>query len=179
MPKGRKEITSSTYVISDALHGIQVTRYGEVIADRRTAMTHLEQQLAILRAAERRLDSALFDIRRLVQADLFDSELDAAREIANHKFLRAAGAVAGVVLEKHLGDICNAHGVKITKKDPGIGHLNDRLKDESVIDVPLWRQIQYLGDLRNLCGHDKKTEPTEQQISDLIAGVDRITKTIF
>jgi hypothetical protein len=179
IPKGRKEATYATYVISDALRGTQVSRHGEIVADRRTAMAHLEQQLAILRAAERRLDSALFDIRRLVQADLFDSELDAAREVAKHKFLRAAGVIAGVVLEKHLGEVCVAHGVIVTKKDPGISHLNDRLKDEGIIDVPQWRQIQYLGDLRNLSGHDKKTEPTEQQIADLIAGVDRITKTVL
>ena len=44
----------------------------------------------------------MFDIRQLVQADLFDSELDAADELGKKKFTRAAGALAGVVLERHL-----------------------------------------------------------------------------
>ena len=40
-----------------------------------------DQQLAILGAVRARFESSLFDIRQLVQADLFDSELDAAGEL--------------------------------------------------------------------------------------------------
>lgn len=32
------------------------------------------------------------------------------------------------------------------------------------MDVPTWRSIQYLGDLRNLCDHDKQKEPTPDQL---------------
>jgi hypothetical protein len=39
--------------------------------------------------------------------------------------------------------------------------------------------LQFLGDIRNLCDHDKKTEPTAEQVNELIAGVAKITKTIF
>jgi hypothetical protein len=42
------------------------------------------------------------DIKVMVQAGLFDSDLDAAGELAKNKFTRAAGASAGVVLERHL-----------------------------------------------------------------------------
>jgi hypothetical protein len=51
----------------------------------------------------------------LAQADLFDSELDAAKELAKHKFTRASGAMAGVILERHLQQICQNHNIKITK----------------------------------------------------------------
>jgi hypothetical protein len=54
-----------------------------------------QQQLAILKAVKARFESSLFDIRQLVQSDLFDSELDAAKELAKHGFARAAGALAG------------------------------------------------------------------------------------
>jgi hypothetical protein len=71
---------------------------------------------ATRRAAERRFESSLFEIRQLVQADLFDSVLGYARELLKHKFLRAAGAIAGVVLEKHLRQVCFDHSIMITKK---------------------------------------------------------------
>ena len=112
-------------------------------------------------------------------ADLFDSELEAASELAKNKFFRAAGAVAGVVLEKHLLQVCDNHAIAPTKKASTIGDLNDRLKSANVVDVPLWRFIQHLGDIRNLCDHSKAAEPTAAQVSDLLAGVAKITKTLF
>jgi hypothetical protein len=137
-----------------------------------------KQQLAILKAANTRFESSLFEIRQLVQADLFDSEIDAARELLKNKFIRAAGAVAGVVLEKHLRQICDDHKVKVTKKNSEISHLNDLLKANSVIDVPQWRFISLLGDIRNLCDHDKQKDPTPEQVADLIAGADKAIRTI-
>jgi hypothetical protein len=143
------------------------------------AIPHFRQQLAILASVKARFESSLFDIRQLVQADLFDSELDAAKELAKNKFTRAAGALAGVVLERHLAQACNNHGIKVTKKHPALGDLNNALKDAEVIDVPQWRSIQYLADIRNLCDHNKAKEPTAEQIDDLVAGVMKVTKTVF
>ena len=126
-----------------------------------------------------RFESSLFDIRQLVQADLFDSELDAAKELAKHKFTRAAGALAGVVLERHLAQVCQNHGIKIVKKEPGIADLNNALKEANVIDLPQWRFVQHLADIRNLCDHNKKSEPTVEQVDDLVAGVTKVTKIMF
>lgn len=56
---------------------------------------------------------------------------------------------------------------------------NQKLKDEAIIDVPTWRHICLLGDIRNLCDHDKKQEPTAEQVNDLIVGTDKIIKTVF
>ena len=122
---------------------------------------------------------SLFDIRQLVQADLFDSELDAAKELARNNFTRASGALAGVVLERHLKQVCDNHGIKVTKKTPAVSDLNNALKDGDVIDVPQWRFIQHLADIRNLCDHSKETDPTAAQVDDLVAGVMKITKTLY
>jgi hypothetical protein len=143
------------------------------------AIPHFRQQLAIVRSVEKRFESSLFDIRQLVQADLLDSELDSARELVKNGYARAAGAVAGVVLEHHLAQVCDNHGVAPKKKNPTISDFNDNLKTAAVIDTPDWRFIQHLADLRNLCDHKKKADPTAQQVDDLIAGVAKITKTLY
>lgn len=132
-----------------------------------------------MKAANRRFESSLFEIRQLVQADLFDGEIGAARELQKNKFLRAAGAIAGVVLEKHLRQVCDDHNIKVLKKNPSIGDLNELLKAESVIDVPQWRFTSMLADIRNICDHNKQKEPTEQQVTDLIDGTDKVLKTVF
>lgn len=178
-PKGRKNIGFENYRIEDALQGLRITYLGEVRADEKSALSHLEQQVAIVTSIKRRFESSLFEIKQLVQADLFDSELDAARELLKHKFVRAAGAVAGVVLEKHLSQVCSNHRVKVTKKHPAVSDLNEALKTSGVIDVPQWRFNQHLGDIRNLCDHHKASEPSIEQVKDLIEGVAKVSKTLY
>jgi len=111
-------------------------------------------------------------------AELQDRELKVASQLVEVS-LRAAGAVAGVVLEGHLQRVAVNHGVSISKKNPTISELNDPLKAEGVYDNPKWRKIQYLADIRNYCDHKKEREPTEGEVKDLIAGTDAIIKTIF
>ena len=177
-PKGRKDITFESYRIEDSLQGVTDVFEGIVTLGPEAAIPHFRQQLAILNAVRARFESSLFDIRQLVMADLFDSELDAAEELAKKKFLRGAGAMAGVVLEKHLHQVCSNHSVKISKKAPTISYLNDLLKEADVVDVQKWRFIQHLGDIRNQCDHDKE-EPTAEAVNDLIAGVAKTIKTLF
>lgn len=182
-PKSRKDITFENYKIEDYLQGLRVTRtqgaFESTVVKPEAAIPQFRQQLAIVKSIRSRFESSLFDIRQLVQADLFDSGLDAASELLKNKFTRAAGAVAGVVLEKHLGQVCDNHKLRLTKKNPTISDLNDALKSSNVVEVPDWRFIQHLADIRNLCDHDRKTEPSVEQVKDLVAGVAKITKTLF
>mgnify|MGYP000892592559 CR=1 FL=1 len=180
-PKNRKEITYGNYVIEDYLQGLTVTRgwEKEKVVGPEAAIPQFRQQLKILEAAQKRFESSLFDIKQLVRADLFDSELDAARELNKKGFTRGAGAIAGVVLEGHLSQVCENHKIKVTKKKPTISDYNQLLKDNDVIEIPTWRFIQGLADLRNLCDHNKKREPKKEEIDELINGVEKVTKTIF
>ena len=178
-PNSRKSITSENYTIGDYLQGLTVSRGTYTVVGPHAAIPCFNQQLSLVKSARGRFQSSLFDIRQLAQADLFDSELDVAKELAKNKFARAAGALAGVVLERHLKEISVNHGLTLRKKAPQISDLNDVLRGADVIDLPQWRSIQHLGDLRNLCAHDKESDPTLDQIEDLLAGVAKITKTIF
>jgi hypothetical protein len=180
-PRGRKDITYGNYVIEDYLQGLQVTRGAmEIkIVSPEAAIPQFRQQLNILESAQKRFESSLFDIKQLLQADLFDSELEAAKELNKKGFTRGSGAMAGVVLEAYLTQVCKNHNIKITKKDPTINDLNELLKTNNIIELPTWRFIQHLGDLRNKCDHKKKTDPTQQEIEELIEGTAKIIKSVF
>ncbi|MCD8433672.1 hypothetical protein LNJ05_12955 [Tenacibaculum finnmarkense genomovar ulcerans] len=180
-PKTRKSIEHSNYVMEDYLQGLVVTRgyQEEKVVGPESALNQLEQQIAIVKSVEKRFESSLFDIKQLTQADIFDSELDSARELNKKGFVRGAGAIAGVVLEKHLAQVCINHKIRITKKNPSIADFNDKLKTEQVIETKDWRKIQHLGDIRNLCDHNKEKEPKNEDAEDLIDGVEKLIKTLF
>jgi hypothetical protein len=179
-PKNRKNLTSENYVIEDYLIGLHRKGFnGEMIVCPEFAIPKYRQQLEIFNSIQNRFESTLYDIRTIVQADLFDSELEAAKELNAHNFFRSSGALAGVILERHLKEVCNKHQIKLSKKNITISDCNDALKNADIIDVPTWRFIQHLGDIRNLCDHSKEKEPQKDQIEDLINGVDKITKTIY
>ncbi|EIE1072655.1 hypothetical protein LCV93_004688 [Salmonella enterica] len=175
----RKEVTYMNYSIYDYLIGLRSTKGAQVVASRKSALPKMETQWHILSSASEKFDSALFDIKEILQADIFDTELDTAKELNKKGFVRAAGAVTGVVLEKHLFHVCNLHKLKTKKAHPSISEYNQLLKDNDIIDTPNWRFIQRLGDLRNLCDHHKEKEPTKSDAEELITGTEKIIKTVF
>lgn len=179
----RRSIDSVTYSIQDWLLGrrspVVEWNLQKKFNDVAALVMNFQAQLLILDSINRRFESSLFDIKQLVQADLFDSELEVAKELNEKGFTRGAGAVAGVVLEKHLTQVCENHQSKIAKKNPGINDLGQLLKDSAIIETKDWRFVQHLADLRNLCDHNKKAEPTKEDIQDLINGVEKVSKTIF
>jgi hypothetical protein len=178
----RKEINYLTYTISDYLLGVRVTRgwQEEVVVDPLTAFTSkLQQQIFILKSALDRINYILADIQGILQSELFDNELDAATDLLKKGHLRAAGALAGVTLESHLSRMAVNHNLKIVKKNPTISDFNNELKKNSVYDVPDWRFIERLGDIRNLCVHAKDREPTKDEVDELIKGVQKVIKTLF
>lgn len=178
----RKFLNVQTFAIQDWMLSIRATedyRGEKQFDDQSAVISRFQVQIEILRSAEARFDSSLLDIRRMVQADLLDSELAAATELRKHGFVRAGGVVAGVVLERHLKEVCESHNLKTRKKKPTISDFNDLLKKGTAIDTPMWRMIQRLGDLRNLAAHDDERDPTADEIDELIAGVAKVTKTVF
>ena len=184
-PKNRKnDISCENYVIEDALLDFDLigkTHWGDkvTLATPPTAIPKFEQQLSIIASVKRRFESSLFDIKQLVQADLFDSELEVARELNKKGFIRGAGAIAGVVLEKHLSQVCGNHNLIVKIKNATINDYNQLLKDSDVIETKDWRFIQHLADLRNSYVHNKEKKPKKEDIEDLLDGVGKISKTIY
>ena len=142
------------------------------------ALLHFNNQIEILKSATIRFESALSDIRRLTQGDLFASELDQSRELAKNGFIRAAGVVAGVVLERHLKEVAEEHNLATKKKRPTGGDYNTLLTDHSILNSAESLRIGWLLEIRHRCAHDKNIEPTREEVERLIAGVDEVTRTL-
>jgi DNA-binding FrmR family transcriptional regulator len=177
----RKTIDAGNYVIQDYIKamGARVNQYNEPLWDiNNLTQIRVTNQIQIILSLEGRINSVLQDVTGHLFAELQDKELEAATQLIKAS-PRAAGALAGVVLERHLQRAANNHEIKLTKKASTIADLNDPLKKKGVYGTPTWRKIQLLADIRNLCSHQKEEEPTKEQVNELIDGVNTIIKTVF
>jgi hypothetical protein len=180
LDKSPKELNVSVYTISDYIHGTIAPAKGlDEPGSRSVAMSKMKDQIDIVSSAKVRLDSLLANIEGALQATLLDDELETAMELLKAKHLRSAGVVAGVVLERHLKSVLTNHQISLGRKKPQIGNLNDALKQAGVFDNPRWREVQRLGDIRNLCGHDDERAPKAAEVKELIEDTEKIVKTVF
>ena len=170
----RKELSTDTYTVSDALRGsTRRDRYSPL-----NAQVCVFRQNEMLRACLELLESKIYDMQLILQADIFDSELEAAKHLLKMGFDRAAGAICGVVLEKHFSKVCENRKITLRKKSPTIADYNDALKDVAY-DTVEWRRIQRLADIRNLCDHSQSREPEKDEVDELVKGTEKIINTIF
>lgn len=170
--KKRKELDALNYTLYDALCGI-----GNKNVKPRDVINKLQIQFNILKSIKQILDIKLNELNCLLQLDVFEKELDAAKLLHKNKYYRSSGALCGVLIEKHLTMMLLNNNVKITKKDPSINDLNQLLYSNKLIDGTQNKFLLYMGDIRNKCDHNKSTDPTADEVLSLIEGTNKIIKT--
>jgi hypothetical protein len=174
----RKTLGYGTYVIHDYIKGVAPGSYHLQDFDTRgQAALGMYNQIVILASIIGRSKTILADIQGALLAELQDDEVDTAEALLKVN-VRAAGALAGVILESHLQKVAEGHGIKIAKKAPTIADLNDPLKSAGVYDTPVWRKISYLADIRNMCSHKKAADPSPEQAKELVDGVRWAVKNV-
>lgn len=140
-------------------------------------MDLVNTQFEMLAAVPAHLRFSIYDIELTAYSILMDDEIAAARHLLSRGFLRSAGAIAGVVLERHLKNLLRKHTPPIKYTDKAtLGQLNQLCK-ETVYDNITWSKVEHLTRLRNLCDHDKDREPSKDEARELIDGVSTIVKT--
>ena len=132
-------------------------------------ISHMQSVVASIPAY---MTARLYDVELAVAQAYVRDELSEAEVLLKSRFVRAAGGIAGVLIERHLKLLCDRHHppIKYTKS-AGISKLNDLLKDSGVYDVAQWRKVQWMGDIRNGCDHARTTEPRKEDVRDLISEV--------
>ena len=175
----RKSLGYGTYVIQDYLRGVAPSKFNYPDFDTHEQVGQcLFNQLTIFHSLSERVNSVLSDIDGQLLSELQDAELETAKQLLKTS-VRAAGSLAGVVVENHLQKVVKSHKITMHKKHPTISDLNDPLKNAEIIDTPTWRKIAYLADIRNLCSHKKDAEPTKEHVTELIDGANWLIKNVF
>ena len=135
-----------------------------------TYLSTLESLRAVFLAAKEDYEGGyLKTTRSLIQADVFDSELEQATSLIDTGYKLPAAVVAGVVLETALRDLCKQEGLPEGKLDK----MNSDLANVGKYNVLQQKRITALADIRNAAAHGKLDSFTDQDVKDMIRDVER------
>lgn len=134
--------------------------------------TRLENSLPVVLAAYDDLKSGfLVSFKRIVQAEVFDSELEQAKSLLDSGYKNAAAVIAGTVLETVIKELCLNNGIALDRKK--LTHLNDDLAKASVYNKLQQKQITALADIRNNAAHGDYDQFTKEDVERMIDDIER------
>jgi hypothetical protein len=107
-------------------------------------------------------------LRTLIQSEVFDSELDQARELLAKSHLSAAAVISGVVLETTLRQLCDNHQIAHSK----LGKMNDDLTKVGQYNVLRQKQVTSWAQIRNDAAHGHTERFTRDDVADMIEKVE-------
>ncbi|EKT4466615.1 DUF4145 domain-containing protein [Pseudomonas putida] len=111
----------------------------------------------------------LISYRSLVQAEVFTSELDQARDQLNSGYRVPAAVIAGIVLETKLRDMCTPLQIPLGKLDK----MNADLAKAQVYNSIQQKRITAIAGIRNSAAHGKPEEFTPADVQGMIDDVER------
>lgn len=130
----------------------------------------LQQMKAVFMAAKEDFEGGyLNSVRNLVQAEVFDNELDQAKELLNSGYASAAAVIAGVVLETTIRNLCSDNGIPFGKLDK----MNADLAKQGVYNSLIQKRITALAGIRNSAAHGKIEEFNKDDVSAMIDEIER------
>jgi hypothetical protein len=112
----------------------------------------------------------LASVRNLVQAEVFDNELEQAKELLSSGYHPAAAVVAGVVLETTLRQLCTARGIQIAKLDK----MNADLAKAGQYNTLVQKRVTSLAAIRNSAAHGDYAAFTKGDVDSMVEDVERL-----
>jgi Domain of unknown function (DUF4145) len=120
---------------------------------------------AVLLAAKEDYEGGyLHKTRDLIQAEVFDTELEQADELLTAGYKAAAAVIAGVVLETSLRRLCQDNSLAIGKLDK----MNADLAKAGVYNKLTQKQITALADIRNNAAHSNANQFEKSDVANMI-----------
>ena len=167
-PKRESEFNELHSVIQSNL-----TLGGDDIAEsksqvRNNTLSALNRQVGIVRGAVGKVEVETLRARRQISNKVSRDEIERAWELFNENYIRSAGVVAAVAVERQLLTMCE-ESEAVEEYDPthGISRLAQTLKEASVIDKTTWNDMKALASIRETCAHAE--EPEEHRVRRLIS----------
>jgi hypothetical protein len=145
------------------------TSFNAEVSGRQTG--HVGAGVGILRAVREDVEGGfLRDVRELVAADVFSDFLEMASHLLETGYKDPAASLAGAVLEDGLRRLCHKKHVTVRPRDD-LSALNSKLAAANIYNRLVQKKLQVWTDVRNQADHGAFGEYTEQDVTDMVRGV--------
>lgn len=133
----------------------------------------------VLKAAKDDYDNEqLFEVRRLIEAEVFDDFMEQSEHLLNSGYYQPAAVIAGCVLEDGLRKLCEKSGIALPAR-PKLDSMNVELSKAGVFSKLDQKRITALADLRNNAAHGKWDQFTKEDVEEMVKAVRRIMEEHF
>ncbi|WP_434687018.1 HEPN domain-containing protein [Pseudanabaena minima] len=133
----------------------------------------------ILKAAKDDYENGyLFDVKQLIEAELFDDFLEQAIYLYDSGYHQPAAVIAGCVLEDGLRKLCLTNGIPIPDK-PKLDQMNAELAKSGTYNKLTQKRITALADLRNRAAHGHWDQFTKDDVDEMIRSVRKFMEEHF
>lgn len=117
----------------------------------------------------------LFELRALIEADVFDDFLEQAEHLHSAGYHPAAAVIAGCVLEDALRRLSHKYSVKLSPK-PKLDQMNADLAKAGAYSKLVQKRVTALADLRNKAAHGEWNDFNSSDVDEMIKGVRRFVE---
>lgn len=133
--------------------------------------SNINKMLGVLQAAKDDYENgALFDIKILIEADLFDNFLEQADHLLQKDYYQPAAVIIGCVLEDGLRKLCDKNTISLPDR-PALDRMNSDLAKKGIYNKLSQKQITAYADVRNNAAHGKWNEFAKTDVEDMLKGV--------
>lgn len=113
-------------------------------------------------------------LKYLIEAEVFESQIEQAEELLNKGYYVPAAVIAGVVLETHIRELCVENNLPTGK----LNKMNEDLGRKGIYNAIIQKQITELASIRNSAAHGKENDEKEgftpEQVRIMINGTKSI-----
>jgi hypothetical protein len=124
----------------------------------------------LLAAQEDYEKDALFDVKRVIEADVFNDFLEQAEHLLSPGYHQPAAMIAGSVLEDGLRKLCLRASVALPDT-PKLDWMNAQLAKQGRYNTLTQKKVTALADIRNNAAHGKWIEFTTADVQTMIRDV--------
>ena len=150
--------------------GVHYQRFAKLFVDY-PKWPHVQQAFGVLLAATEDFEKeALFNVKRVVEAELFSDFLELAEYLSSTGYYQPAAVIAGSVLEDGLRKLCSRSGVQLPDR-PKLDWMNAQLAKAGTYNVLTQKRITALADLRNSAAHGKWDQFQQPDVDAMIRDV--------
>ena len=125
----------------------------------------------VLKAAKEDYEKeSIFDLKSLIEAEVFDDFLEQAEHLLKLDYFQPAAVIAGSVLEDGLRKICKKNKIELGSK-PKLDSMNSKLAKAGIYNKLTQKKITALADIRNSAAHGKWNEFDKDEVEDMIKSI--------